>query len=122
MNLTPFEQAYVDCALWSSVDDDDDPLEDNYDIRSIAPETLDRMAKDCKDFKADAYDELAKSNLDDEKAGRDFWLTRNGHGTGFWDEGLGGKLGDALTKKAEAYGSYDLYVGDDGLIHGRCFH
>ena len=66
--------------------------------------------------------EVAKSNLDDEKAGRDFWLTRNGHGTGFWDEGLGGKLGDALTKKAEAYGSYDLYVGDDGLIHGRCFH
>lgn len=31
-----------------------------------------------------------------EQAGSDFWLTRNGHGTGFWDRGLG-TVGEALT-------------------------
>jgi hypothetical protein len=44
------------------------------------------------------------------------WLTRNGHGTGFWDRGLG-ERGDALTKSAESFGDAVLYVGDDGRIY-----
>ena len=50
------------------------------------------------------------------RAGHDFWLTRNGHGAGYWDRGLG-EVGDALTTAAEVYGSCDLYVGDDGKIY-----
>jgi hypothetical protein len=52
---------------------------------------------------------------DAEKAGHDFWLTRNGHGAGFWDRNLGG-IGDKLTKACE-YDECNLYVGDDGKIH-----
>ncbi len=36
-------------------------------------------------------------------AGHDFWLTRGGHGVGFWDRGLDA-LGDRLTAAAEAFG------------------
>lgn len=36
-------------------------------------------------------------------AGRDFWLTSQGHGSGFWDRGLGA-VGDALTDSADGYG------------------
>lgn len=39
--------------------------------------------------------------------GHDFWLTRQGHGVGFWDregEGLPSELGDALTEQAKAFG------------------
>jgi hypothetical protein len=38
-----------------------------------------------------------------ECAGHDFWLTRNGHGAGYWDRGLGA-LGERLSDAARAYG------------------
>jgi hypothetical protein len=50
-----------------------------------------------------------------EQAGGDFWLTRNGHGVGFWDRGLG-ELGDRLTAASKPHGSSDLYIGDDGKV------
>lgn len=46
----------------------------------------------------------------------DFWLTRNRHGVGFWDRGLG-KLGDHLTTWAHAAGSRSAYLGDDNLVY-----
>ena len=52
----------------------------------------------------------------DEQAGGDFWLTRNGHGAGFWDRGLG-ELGKRLSKAAKTHGSSDLYIGDDERIY-----
>ena len=42
-------------------------------------------------------------------------LTRNGHGAGFWDRGLGA-LGERLTRAAKSHGSVDLYVNDDGKV------
>ena len=50
-----------------------------------------------------------------EALGHDFWLTRNGHGAGFWDRGLG-ELGDRLTGLAKPYGTVDLYITDDGKV------
>ena len=49
--------------------------------------------------------------------GHDFWLTRNRHGAGFWDRGLE-FVGINLTDAAHAWGEFNLYVGDDGLIYG----
>lgn len=46
----------------------------------------------------------------------DFWLTRNRHGTGFWDRGLG-RVGDKLTELAHTCGSRGVYVGDDNLVY-----
>jgi hypothetical protein len=43
-------------------------------------------------------------------------LTREGHGTGFWDRDLGG-LGDRLAEAARRFGEFGLIVGDDGMIH-----
>ena len=50
-------------------------------------------------------------------AGHDFWLTRNGHGCGFWDRDLPGTLGEELSKLAEAAGVLDVYIGDDAHLH-----
>lgn len=47
-----------------------------------------------------------------ELAGRDFALTRNRHGAGFWDRGLG-EIGDMLTAESEAYGSHSVYIEVD---------
>jgi len=48
--------------------------------------------------------------------GHDFALTRNRHGAGFWDLGLG-ELGDRLTEAANVYGSVDVYLGDDDQVY-----
>lgn len=46
-----------------------------------------------------------------EQLGHDLWLTRNGHGVGFWDRGLG-ELGSDLTKAASAMGEQWLYTAE----------
>lgn len=48
--------------------------------------------------------------------GHDLWLTRNGHGAGFWDRGLG-ELGDALSEIARGMGEVHLILGDDGKLY-----
>lgn len=119
-----FTTAYIECALWSSTDDNGEPMDGLYTVDDIDPDTLARMVEDCADFQAeDQVREILGSEeceADDEQAGHDFWMTRNGHGAGFWDRGgLYGseKAGRILTDCAKAWGSFDLYIGDDGNIH-----
>jgi len=125
--LDKFTEAYIECALWSSHDESNEyggnPLDDNYGVEDIHPDTLKQMVEDCKAFQDDAtnafpeldYTEIFIKGCD--HGGHDFWLTRNGHGAGFWD-GDYPELGDELTKLCKSYGDYDLYVGDDGMIYG----
>lgn len=119
--MDEFFNGYVETALWSSTDDADDsggePLDNNHTADDIAPETKAEMRKDCENFVKLAKSKLKRSGLSAKRAGHNFWLTRNGHGAGFWDEGLG-KLGDELTRDAKSFGSYDLYIGDNGKIYG----
>jgi hypothetical protein len=116
-NMTEaFFEAYVECALWSSNDDNGAPLDDNYGADDIAPETLATMRADCADFYALASDLWQGVGMSDAQAGDDFWLTRNRHGTGFWDRGLG-EAGAKLSDLCRPYGEFDLYIGDDGVIY-----
>ncbi len=95
----------------------------------LAPEALACIIADCKAFQEQfpelldlAYsleaDGLAYT---DERAGHDFWLTRNGHGCGFWSRTFKGErsegVGDALTDCAEGFGETGAYLGDDGRIY-----
>jgi len=61
-------------------------------------------------------DHLDLSGITWGQLGHDFWLTRNGHGAGFWDRGLGDR-GDSLTAICEALGEVWTYVGDDGYLY-----
>ena len=47
-----------------------------------------------------------------ELAGHDFAFTRNGHGAGFWDRGLG-EMGDMLTEECKPYGSHNVTLEVD---------
>lgn len=91
-----FTAQYIDTALWSSTDDEGEPLDENYGVDDIDPETLNRMATDAAAFQEQNVDDIG------EWPGAD------------WPE----PAATRLTKASEAYGTYDLYVGDDGLIHG----
>ena len=110
--LDAFTRAYLECALWSSTDDDGEPLDAVYSIDDLAPETIQSAIEDC-----DAFRQSAGAMLDawtDEQAGHDYWLTRNGHGAGFWDRRL--PFGDELSALCR-HQTVDLYVRDDGLIY-----
>lgn len=71
--LDPFTRAYVECALWSSLDQSTEsggyPLDKNHGPEDIAPETLARMAEDCRQFQADNAADLSESELSDSRAG-----------------------------------------------------
>jgi len=64
---------------------------------------------DCMSFFQRSRPWLSGNHL--AQAGHDFWLTRNGHGTGFWD-GMSREniypQAELLTKLAESYG--EAYV------------
>jgi len=88
----------------------------------IAEPTLAAIKADCEAFYK-ANRELILSEAPEEtervmEAGYDFWLTRAGHGAGFWD-GSWPKNGDRLDKAVKAGYAYtrcEPYVGDDGKV------
>jgi hypothetical protein len=115
-----FVEAYLETALWSSNDESDEsggePLDKNYGTADIAEESIAKAIKDCNSFiKANGAD-LEEAG-DDSQNGHDFWLTRNGHGAGFWDRGYEAGVSKRLTDAAHAAGSSDAYVGDDGKVY-----
>ena len=116
MSIDNVTKHYLICALWSSTDDHDRPLDKHYLITDLSPEALKSIREDVEGFLELAKDKLKAANLSEEQTGHDFWLTRNGHGTGFWDRGLG-KVGDKLSDIAKTFGSSDIYVGADGLLY-----
>ena len=128
-NLPEMVKHYAIAALWSTNDDSDTetggaPMDTNYTIDDISAATMAEMQADCADFtknnQADLLlycEKMAHGEWSGEAmAGQDFWLTRNRHGAGFWDRGLG-ELGQRLTRAAQVSSGVDLYVGDDGKIH-----
>lgn len=138
--LDEFTMAYIEAALWSSLDErnfDDngsplpnaqypDFLNGSFDWGDFSPETLQQIIADCTKFQSDNAALIAEAvELGDYasrewsvavRSGHDFWLTRNGHGVGFWDRGLG-NVGDTLSEAATAYSEVSIYVGDDGLLY-----
>jgi hypothetical protein len=117
-----FTQAYIEAALWSSSDgDSDESLQDRgYTEQDITPEGRAVIHKDCERFQNEWPAAIA---MDERQAGHDFWFTRNHHGVGFWDGDWPEVTGKLLTEAAQAYGTCDLYIGDDGKVHVslRCF-
>ncbi len=120
--MNDFLRGYLECALWSSVESNEDgdmgaPLDENYSVDDLAPGALASAKADCEAFQEANADDLEATGADDERNGHEFWLTRNGHGAGFCDRGYG-DVGARLSEAARVYGSVDLYVGDDGKVYG----
>lgn len=131
-DIEDFITGYITCALWSTVDEDvykdgegpDDALDQRFSRDDLHSDTKEAIDKDCREFIKDnrlALIEACTEGDDDygwERAGHDYWLTRNGHGAGYWDRDelkrndLGDRLSDACRHK-ECY----IYVGDDGKLH-----
>ena len=109
VDLDDFTRGYLAAAEWLLSESDRDLA------TGFSPEAIEQATADCEAFQAANESDLAEyGNM--QEAGVDYWLTRNRHGAGFWDRGLGA-LGNRLILAAEAYGERDTYVGDDALIY-----
>ncbi|AXN57854.1 hypothetical protein [Acinetobacter phage ABPH49] len=117
-----FVKAYITAMLWSTPGTDPATGEEVEDLQAfeLAAETVEQVKLECHAFWKDAYTIMERLDADGlhsfELSGHDFWLTRNGHGVGFWDRGLG-NTGDVLTAMSKKAGSCDPYVGDDGKVY-----
>ena len=111
-------KGYLDAMFWT----EEEETTKEKDFTDLAPETIKKIQRDVGKFykmTQDLINALPTEYTDKygyEQVGHDFWLTRNGHGSGFWDRQLG-ELGDKLTEIAETFGEATLYKGDDGKLY-----
>jgi len=142
-----FTKGYISTALWCDVmvykHDDDCPCKkpsddgdaydsdtctceepemvssgSEHDESDLAEDALKTLTDDAHAFYADNIEDLRASTLSMERAGHNFWLTRNRHGSGFWDDKSQGSAEadaalDKLTEASHSYGSQNLIEGSN---------
>jgi len=94
-----FYDGYIECACWTE------------NISHCTDSEQYQMELDCK-----AFIDKANGLMDGlclSQCGHDFWLTRNSHGSGFWDrENIKDEIADKLTELSQSFGEFNIY-GDD---------
>jgi len=121
--LSKFTRAYLTCAYFTS--DENDGLGGQDYRKTKGPKNMHEKLsfqglcaaiKVCNDFMLANAGLLANAGTPEEN-GHDLWLTRNFHGTGFWDREYAVPVAEGLTDAAHALGETDLYEGDDGELY-----
>lgn len=127
INLDDATWAAVECLLWSStlMECEQDPASEYFVAECehwddvdypVDPDSVANLQSELESFIELCEQDLIASKLDPGQIGHDFILTRNGHGTGFWDRGLD-EIGDRLTKWAKTFGSIEsLYIDTQNCI------
>lgn len=115
--LETVTEHYLIAMLWTETGDDDEFLDRDYGTDDVSTAARNTATGDCESFL-----ELAASLIEQlpdsytaEQFGHDFLLTRNGHGAGFWDRGLG-DTGREFTQHANSYGDIHAFIDDAGTI------
>ena len=105
MRTDRFTAAYIQAIDFTETGEEEQPPAGT----PLSPTYKARVWGDCRNF-LEAYSSLLEDcGATLEQAAHDLWLTRNGHGTGFWDrpEIYGEQLAAELTRAAKAMGSAD---------------
>lgn len=118
--ITEAANAYLECAAWSTTayrpNGEPIGLIDEIDAE-WSNAAIEAAHREVENFWDDEVDEIVtRRNIPPAQVGHDLWLTRNHHGAGFWDRGLGDD-GTRLTDLCRPCGDDDAYIGDDGQIH-----
>jgi hypothetical protein len=127
--LDTFTEGFIDAMFFTEEKhwEDDGTIAAELGYADIAPSLLVKIKHDCNTFRSTYGGYFNSENCSyggcpvDAYAGHDFWLTRNGHGCGFWDGDWAEPVATVLTEAAKGYGQLDVYVGDDNLIYAYGF-
>ncbi len=102
---------YIETAIWADLPEDSE-LDSSHvtgeswsNARASVELFLDSIEEDLEE-----YLELSDAG----QLGHDFWLTRNGHGAGFWDrENLTEELKNSLTDHAKSLSEVNLFACEE---------
>lgn len=106
--LDDFAKGYVEAMFFTNGDtgEDDEFLLNHLGVEALTHDAVKAIKRDCDTFLAslpkDGHGRTAVDLACDYCAGNDFWYTRQGHGVGFWDRGLG-PIGDELEAASKAF-------------------
>lgn len=101
--LTRFTNAYEEALYFTETGDRDQPSAEAH----LTALTRCNLLNTCAGFWRAWGDLIEAAGVTPEQAGHDFWLTRNGHGTGFWDRPktmYGEELAALLTRASSQAG------------------
>jgi hypothetical protein len=121
MEYSEFTKAYLEAMDFTELGEEGQPPVG----AKLSPHSLCVALNDCANFER-AFPEVENKT----QAGHDFWLTRQGHGTGFWDRDddvYGVEMREMLTRAAKACGEvsevdygettfFSLDYGDEFLM------
>jgi len=123
---------YLETALWASTDDDGEPLDREYSPSDFSDDARERARADCARFESENSDDIdaflgflegSDYREGQETVGHCLFLSRNGHGSGFFDRFTYADSLEArecayrLQHAAHAFGESAPYVGDDEALH-----
>jgi hypothetical protein len=108
-----FVDSYLEAAIFVAPETDEFS---GLTVADFAPEAREQAEQECAKFIEEALADLA--TMDEARAGHCFFLNRNHHGSGFWDERtIPKETGERLSNLSHKHGERDIYVGDDGKIY-----
>jgi hypothetical protein len=114
-NLDDFLRGYAEAMLWANaVDAETGEQVEDMEYAYITPgewwtDVPGLDLDDARDFYFSQCATMGSVNANYAQHGHDFALTRNHHGSGFWDRGYG-PMGDTLTEAAHAYGDDYIFI------------
>ncbi len=110
-NIDNILSSYLESALWT----EEDEVEEEMTIFDFDDAAKEEARADIVKFMSEAEQYL--DGITDESIGHDIWLTRNGHGAGFWDRGYyTPEVGEKLTEIAKSLGTKNLY-SENGKVY-----
>lgn len=111
-NINKILQGYLAAALWTN----EEELTDSFTIYDFSAESKNESMEDIKQFlqKTQKY---FPEDVDWELIGHDFWLSRNHHGSGFFDaEYLDKNAKNMVQDIAATFGGKYLY-DENGKVY-----
>lgn len=123
MAKSAFLSAYVDAMFFTEAHCDAEESMRDAGVEDVSFDLARSVIHDCAIFEK-AFDIMRDLDIfedgedaGDAAAGHDFWLTRNGHGAGFWDGCWPKQAGEQLSALARTFGEVSIYRADDGLLY-----
>lgn len=130
-NVNPALQALAETVLWSSCDDEGEPLDRFYTIKNFDADSLNKLYADYQLFLEEVEAKISQkigdawSCIDDfynvaqpaeNQTEHDYVLTRGRQGSGFSDGDWDDSVAEILTAAAQKQSEFHV-IADDGRLY-----